>query len=88
MAKHIVLTGTVERIEESERNDGSITIRHGERPKKDKEGMTVGPFPPTTHFNVPRGKLREFKIGDRVEIEIRKAGKHNTLHELRTRRGK
>ena len=85
MANHIVLNGTVERIEEREREKGSITIRHGPKPKKDKDCMSIGAFPETTHFHVPRKELRQFKIGDRVEVEIRKS-KSGKLNELRERR--
>ena len=65
------MAGVVESL--SMRDDseyGSITVRHGPKPKKDKEGMTVGPYPRTTHLDLPKGEVEKYKLGQKVEVRV------------------
>lgn len=85
----IVLTGTIDSLEEREGKDkGSIGVRMGPKPKRDKEGMSTGPFPRHMHLDVPNSNVRQFKVGDRVEIELRKAGAAGKLAAVREKRGR
>jgi len=85
----IVLKGTIDSLEEREGKDtGSISVRLGPKPRKDSDGMTVGPFPRTLHLDVPSGKIRDFHIGDKVEVELRKPGAASKLEGVRRRRGR
>jgi len=83
----IILTGTIDRLTEGEgKNGGSIGVRLGPKPKKDKKGFTIGDFPDTLHMDVPNLKVRQFKVGDKVEVELRKAGAAGKLAAIREKR--
>lgn len=54
----------------SEANDGAVrvSIRHGAKPKKDKDGCSVGPWPDESTCIVPAAVARGITLGDKVRI--------------------
>ena len=65
------MKGVVESISIQESGDyGSISVRHGPKPKKDKEGSHIGPWPRTTHLEIPKEDIENYKIGDKVEVRV------------------
>lgn len=63
----LAIEGVVERVSLVEEEDGermgSITIRHGPKPRKDKDGAPVGRFPETTHLSAPNERTEEVYTG-------------------------
>ena len=67
----IKLSGVIAELSMSDLDEaGSVTVRHGPKPKKDKDGLTVGKFPKTTHLDLPKKQMENLKIGQKVDIRV------------------
>lgn len=66
----IALGGTVAEISMNDLDtDGTVVVRHGPKPKKDKEGMLTN-WPKTTRVEVPSKLLSSLALGDKVEVRV------------------
>lgn len=78
MAKHlggpedgIKLSGVIAEINMSDLDEaGTVTVRHGPKPKKDEDGMVVGKFPKTTRLDLPKKQMKGLEIGQKVDIRV------------------
>lgn len=76
-------TGTVESIRFSEDHAGAarITVRYGDKPKHDKRGMTVGPWPETSDLVIPAKTAKQLHVGMKVRVSIVPLGRHAAEYE-------
>lgn len=65
---------TITRISFSEDDEGPpearVSVRYGPKPRKDKKGMTIGPWPETSELRVPASVARNFTVGKKCRITI------------------
>ncbi len=69
----VAMEGTVAEINMSDLDNDKkvdVTVRHGPKPKKDKDGFMKG-FPETTRLRLPSAEAEKLKLGDKVEILVR-----------------
>lgn len=67
--------GVVEEISIREGDElARVEVRHGPKPKKDKDGMVTGPWPQTTSLRVSKGQASKLKVGSKVIVNLRPAG--------------
>ena len=67
----IKMSGTVSEISMDDRDEfGHVTVRHGPKPKKGKDGFSVGPYPKTTRVDLPNSALKELNVGDKVDVKV------------------
>lgn len=63
---------TITRISFSEDDEGPpeahVSVRYGPKPKRDKKGMTVGPWPDTSELRVPASVARNLSVGTKCRI--------------------
>ncbi len=72
--KALELNGEVSEITQSDSDDdATLVIRHGPKPKKDKDHFAVGRHPETTRLSVPNSFAKKFSIGQRVKITVSSA---------------
>lgn len=70
-AKGALGIGTIESIHLRDDDEkANITIRHGSKPKKDKHGMTVGPYPETNSVSIPFSVGKKLRVGQRVRLIV------------------
>ena len=78
MAKHlggpkdgIKLSGVIAEISMNDLDDaGLVVVRHGPKPRQDKDGMVTGKFPKTTHLDLPKKQITGLEIGQKVDIRV------------------
>ena len=66
-------TGVVERISTEAEESGEsarITIRHGPKPRRRKDGGLVSDYSETTHLTIPVAMARSLKVGQRVRVRV------------------
>ena len=61
----VVLTGTVTSISE----DGRISLRHGPMPSEQTGDFPTN-FPKMTHLEIPRGKMKNYHVGQKIKLRI------------------
>lgn len=63
---------TITRISFSEDDEGPpearVSVRYGPKPRKDKKGMTIGPWPDTSELRVPAAVARSLSVGAKCRI--------------------
>lgn len=69
---------TITRISISEDDGGPpeahVNVRYGPKPRKDKKGMTIGPWPDTSELRVPASVAKSLSVGMRCRIVLEPVG--------------
>lgn len=71
---------TITRISFSEDDDGNgpdearVSVRYGPKPRRDKKGMTIGPWPDTSDLRVPAKVARTLSVGSKCRITLEPVG--------------
>ena len=69
---------TITRISFSEDDEGPpeahVSVRYGPKPRKDKQGHTVGPWPDTSELRVPASVARTLSVGTKCRISLEPIG--------------
>jgi hypothetical protein len=68
---------TITRIsfsEDDDRPEAHVSVRYGPKPRKDKKGMTIGPWPDTSELRVPMAVAQKLRVGQRCRISLEPVG--------------
>lgn len=67
----ITLKGSISEVRESDMDDFiSVTVRHGPKPKKGKDGFPTGKWPKTTNLDIPLKAGKGLAVDDDVQIKV------------------
>lgn len=69
---------TITRISFSEDDEGPpeahVSVRYGPKPRKNKHGGTIGPWPDTSELRVPAAVARNLTVGAKCRIILEPVG--------------